>query len=202
MLLSQHHRCFVQEQDVCISQLWVLNQKILEEINCEHPENSDIELEKITNRFISNVEHNIETFSYNKIIANFHETYSLLNNLIKNKIDKVTWTDNYKKILITMSPVIPHFANECLSKLKIKNETEENAWPKINKNILIENKVNFVIQINGKKRGVYHINKDTSEKDLIKKINDDQKLKNFIANKSIKNTIFIPNKLVNIIVAD
>ena len=101
-----------------------------------------------------------------------------------------------------MSPVIPHFANECLSKLKIKNRTEENAWPKINKNILIENKVNFVIQINGKKRGVYHINKDTSEKDLIKKINDDQKLKNFIANKSIKNTIFIPNKLVNIIVAD
>ena len=87
-----------------------------------------------------------------------------------------------------------------MSKLK-KNRTEEN-WPEINKNILIENKVNFVIQINGKKRGVYHISKDTSEKDLIKKINDDQKLKNFIANKSIKNTIFIPNKLVNIIVAD
>ena len=101
-----------------------------------------------------------------------------------------------------MSPVIPHFANECLSKLKIKNRTEENAWPKINENILIENKVNFVIQINGKKRGVYHISKDTSEKELIKKINDDQKLKKFIGNKSIKNTIFIPNKLVNIIVTD
>ena len=185
-----------------LQKLWVLNQKIIEEIDCEHPQNSNNELEKITNRFISNVQNNIETFSYNKIIANFHETYSLLNNLIKNKIDKVTWTDNYKKILITMSPVIPHFANECLSKLKIKNKTEENAWPKINKNILIENKVNFVIQINGKKRGVYHISKDTSEKELIKKINDDQKLKNFIANKSIKNTIFIPNKLVNIIVTD
>ena len=185
-----------------LQKLWVLNQKIIEEIDCEHPQNSNNELEKITNRFISNVQNNIETFSYNKIIANFHETYSLLNNLIKNKIDKVTWTDNYKKILITMSPVIPHFANECLSKLKIKNRTEENAWPKINKNILIENKVNFVIQINGKKRGVYHISKDTSEKELIKKINDDQKLKNFIANKSIKNIIFIPNKLINIIVTD
>jgi leucyl-tRNA synthetase len=185
-----------------LQKLWVLNQKIIEEIDCEHPQNSNNELEKITNRFISNVQNNIETFSYNKIIANFHETYSLLNNLIKNKIDKVTWTDNYKKILITMSPVIPHFANECLSKLKIKNRTEENAWPKINENILIENKVNFVIQINGKKRGVYHISKDTSEKELIKKINDDQKLKNFIANKSIKNIIFIPNKLVNIIVTD
>ena len=185
-----------------LQKLWVLNQKIIEEINCEHPQNSNNELEKITNRFISNVQNNIETFSYNKIIANFHETYSLLNNLIKNKIDKETWTENYKKILITMSPVIPHFANECLSKLKINNRTEENLWPKINKNILIENKVNFVIQINGKKRGIYHINKDTSEKELIKKINDDQKLKNFIENKSIKNTIFIPNKLVNIIVGD
>ena len=185
-----------------LQKLWVLNQKIIEEINREHPQNSSNDLEKITNRFILNVQNNIETFSYNKIIANFHETYSLLNNLIKNKIDKVTWTSNYKKILITMSPVIPHFANECLSKLKINMRTEENTWPKINKNILIEDKVNFVIQINGKKRGVYLISKDATEKDLIKKINGDQKLKNFIANKSIKNTIFIPNKLVNIIVTD
>ena len=185
-----------------LQKLWVLNQKIIEEINREHPQNSSNDLEKITNRFILNVQNNIETFSYNKIIANFHETYSLLNNLIKNKIDKITWTDNYKKILITMSPVIPHFANECLSKLEINNRTEENYWPKINKNILIENKVNFVIQINGKKRDVYHIDKDTSEKELIEKINDDQKLKKFIENKSIKNTIFIPNKLVNIIVTD
>ena len=47
-----------------------------------------------------------------------------------------------------MMPVIPHFANECLSLLKINDKIE---WPKINKDLLVEEKINFVIQINGKK---------------------------------------------------
>ena len=49
-----------------------------------------------------------------------------------------------------MMPVIPHFANECISLLKTNAKIE---WPKINENLLIEEKINFVIQINGKKRG-------------------------------------------------
>ena len=40
--------------------------------------------------------------------------YSFFNKTIKKKYKKKTLIENYKKILITMMPVIPHFANECL----------------------------------------------------------------------------------------
>ena len=71
-----------------IQKLWVLNQKIIEEINKNHPHNSSSDLEKITNKFIKEITHNIENFSYNKIIANLHEIYSALNKIILNKIEK------------------------------------------------------------------------------------------------------------------
>ena len=99
-----------------------------------------------------------------------------------------------------MSPVIPHFANECLTKLNIKNLIEKIKWPNINQRILEEDKITFVIQINGKKRGILNLNKNSDKGDILKKINNDAKLQKFIEGKEIKNTIFIPNKLINIII--
>ena len=46
------------------------------------------DFEKITNKFIKEITHNIENFSYNKIVANFHEIHSALNKVILNKIQK------------------------------------------------------------------------------------------------------------------
>ena len=90
-----------------LQKLWILNQKILEEINQDYPKSAGNELEIITNQFINNVQKNIENFSYNKIIANFHEVYSSINKILDKKIDKNNWIENYNKILIVMSPVIP-----------------------------------------------------------------------------------------------
>ena len=179
-----------------IQKIWILNQKITDEIKLDHPKNSNKELEKITNQLILNVTNNIENFSYNKIIANFHETYTLLNKIIKNKIDKKTLIENYTKILIVMNPVIPHFSNECLELL---NENKNYLWPEINKEILIEQKNKFVIQVNGKTRGLLEMDKNTSEDNLLTSIKKDKKLKSYIDGKIIKKKIFIPNKLINII---
>ena len=179
-----------------IQKIWILNQKITNEIKLDHPKNSNKELEKITNQLILNVTNNIENFSYNKIIANFHETYTLLNKIIKNKIDKKTLIENYTKILIVMSPIIPHFSNECLELL---NENKNYLWPEINKEILIEQKNKFVIQVNGKTRGILEMDKNASEDNLLTSIKKDEKLKSYIDGKIIKKKIFIPNKLINII---
>jgi leucyl-tRNA synthetase len=84
-----------------IQKLWVLNRKIIEEIKANHRSNSNNDLEKITNKFLKEVTQNIESFAYNKIIANFHEIYSSLNKVILNKIEKEKLVENYKKILVT-----------------------------------------------------------------------------------------------------
>ena len=179
-----------------IQKLWALHEKILKQIEKGDDNNDHKEIEKITTKFVNNVENNIENFSYNKIIANFHELYSELSKIINKKINKENWIKNYKMILIAMSPIIPHFTHECLEKLKI----EENFnWPTINKEILIEETANFVIQINGKTRKIIKTEKNINENKLMEKIYLDLKIKNFLKDKKLKKKIFIPQKLINIV---
>ena len=72
-----------------------------------------------------------------------------------------------------MSPVIPHFSNECLSLL---NNNIEVKWPDVDKKLLIEENIKFVVQINGKTRGVIDTKRQSSENDLIEMIKKDLSL--------------------------
>ena len=183
-----------------IQKLWTLNQKILHEIKSDHSKNKSKEFEIIASEFVENVKSNIENFSYNKIIANFYELYSSVNKILNNKIEKDSLLKNYKNILIAMTPVIPHFATECLEILGVKVKESAIIWPNIDKSVLIKDKVNFVIQINGKTRGVLNLKINIKEKEVLEEIKNNKKMNNYINNKSIKNIIFIPNKLMNLIV--
>jgi leucyl-tRNA synthetase len=180
-----------------IQKLWILNQKIVEEIEADHQSNPNNNLDRITNKFIKEITHNIENFSYNKIIANFHEIYAALNKIIFNKIEKEKLIKNYKKILTAISPVLPHFSSECIERLKIR---EKISWPEVDKSFLIEENIKFIIQFNGKTRKILVLKKDTDEEVLLTKIKEDNKLNAYLNNKKIQRKIFIPNKLINIII--
>ena len=96
-----------------------------------------------------------------------------------------------------MMPVIPHFSNECIELLKSKSMIE---WPEINKQLLIEENINFVVQINGKKRGLIKANRDISEEDIISLIKKNSEINKYIKNQEFKKKVFVPNKLINIII--
>tara|TARA_B100000161_G_scaffold248027_1_gene204639 strand:+ start:812 stop:3346 length:2535 start_codon:yes stop_codon:yes gene_type:complete len=179
-----------------IQKLWNLNSRILEEINKNHQDNNSNELDIYTNKFLKKITDNLEKFSYNKIVANLYEMYSFLSKEINNIYKKDNLILNYKKILIAISPIIPHFSNECLEIIKTKNV----EWPKYDETKIKENTVNIVIQINGKKRGLMETQINISEKILMEKIYQDEKLKKYIDDKPIKKTIFIKDKIINIIV--
>ena len=180
-----------------IQRLWILNLKILDEINENHPKDFDEKFYKLTNNFINKITNNLSKFSYNKIIANFHEVYSEISQAIKNKYSSKTISDNYQKILICMIPVIPHFANECIANLKIHKNIN---WPDIDKGILEEQTLAYVIQINGKKRGLIKAIRNISENDLLNLIKDYAEIYKYLKDKEMKKKIFIPNKLINIII--
>ena len=152
-----------------IQKLWKLHLKILEKIKKNYKKDIDKNLHKITNIFIKNVSDNLNNFSYNKIIANLHETYNQLLLESEKEYTKESIIENYQKILIVMMPIIPHFSNECLEDIGL---SEIKEWPDVNKDLLIEKNTNYVIQINGKKRAVIKAKKDLTENELLTKLNN------------------------------
>ena len=179
-----------------IQKLWNLNLKILSEIKKDHKKDEDNEFERITNLFLKNITKNLDEFSYNKIIANLHEIYSFLTKQIEKNYKKTTLIENYKKILICMTPIVPHLAFECLDQLNIKKI----SWPNYDKTILIKDTINIVIQVNGKKRGLVKSKPGLSEDNLFEIIEKDEKLNKYFFEKDIKRKIYIKDKLLNIIV--
>ncbi|MDB2652508.1 leucine--tRNA ligase [Candidatus Pelagibacter bacterium] len=180
-----------------IQKLWALHNKIIEKINNNENKDEDDELIRFTNKFIKKITDNLENFSYNIIIANMHEMYSFLNKEIIKVISKKTLLKNYRKILICIQPIIPHLANEALEMTENKDEI---IWPKYEKDLINENKAKIVIQINGKKRGLIETNKDIAEEDLMKNINLNENISKYLKNNNVKKKIFIPGKLINIII--
>jgi leucyl-tRNA synthetase len=180
-----------------INKLWDLNSKVMEKINQNHTEDGDQDFVKFTNKFIKKITDNLNNFSYNIIVANLHEMHSYLIKNIEKKYTKKTLIENYKKILNTINPILPHFALECL---KIIDEQAVPFWPDYDEKLLVEHIIPFVIQINGKKRHVLDVNRNISEEQILKIINQNSNISKFLENKEIKKKIFIANRLINIIV--
>ena len=179
-----------------VQKLWTLNSKVLEKIKNNDETNNAENLTKFTNQLVYKVTQNLEKFRYNVIVANLYEMYNFLIKEIEKPIKKEILIENYKKILILMCPFIPHFAAECLANL---NEKKIN-WPIVAKEELIEDEVNFVVQINGKKRAILKVNRDIDENSILNKIKSNNETEKLLQNKKIKKTIFVSNRLINIII--
>jgi leucyl-tRNA synthetase len=179
-----------------IQKLWTLNSKVLNKIKNDHKENEGENLIKFTNQLIHKITQNLEKFHYNVIVANLYEMYNFLIKEIDKPIKRKVLIENYRKILILLNPFIPHLSNECLSTI---NEHEIN-WPRVSKEDLIEDEINFVVQINGKKRAILNVKRDIIEREILEIIKLNQKIEKFINNQEIKKSIFVPNRLINIII--
>ena len=152
--------------------------------------------QEFTNEMINKVTKNLDNFHYNVIIANFHETYNFLSKLQISEINNSVLIENYVKILTILSPVIPHFTSECIVDIQVNDIS---TWPSVNKNILKKKIFNIVVQLNGKKRGLLVFEKSIDEKQLINMIQSDKEYKKYILDKTIIKTIYVKDRLINLI---
>ena len=95
-----------------------------------------------------------------------------------------------------MSPVVPHLSSECLDKFNNKSSLK---WPEVKIEYLKSGEFSIVIQVNGKKRNVIKLKEEIEEEELLNLIKKMKLIDKYIKNQKILKTIYIKNKLINII---
>ena len=178
-----------------IQKLWKLNNEILNKKGDLAPKSGDIILQKAVNKTVYNVTKNLDNFQYNVVIANMHEIYNLLyNHVTNNRTSNKTLRNEWEKITMLLMPLAPHLAHECCEKINKKF-----YWPKYDPKLLKEENCIIVIQIDGKKRGILEMPRDSKETMIIKKSKKIDNVSKHIENTTIIKNIYIKNKLVNFI---
>ena len=181
-----------------IQKLWMLHLKIKNKLSEENNKiTDDLELNKFTNQLIHKITNNLESFSYNVIIASMYETYNFLIKHIEKNINQKNLLENYQKILTVFSPIIPHLTNECLIDV---GSNQKLKWPIINKDYLNNENIDYVIQINGKKRTIINAEMNLKKEEILNIAKNEKLLDKYLNNKSINKVIFVKNRLMNILV--
>ena len=98
-----------------------------------------------------------------------------------------------------LSPFAPHIAEELWANLGGKTSTHLEKWPVFDASKTIENSFKLVVQVNGKMRDFFEVPTGISEEDAkdltLKRAN----VKKWVGDKHIEKTIYVPNRIINII---
>ena len=101
-----------------------------------------------------------------------------------------------------LNPFAPHLAEDLASRLSdVKGGTlAYQSWPVHDESYLVEDTIEFPVQVNGKLRGHITISPDTQREEIERLALECDKIQQFIVEKKVKKVIVVPNRLVNIAV--
>ena len=151
------------------------------------------------NSYLNKITKFIENFNLNVVVANVYEIYSLFNSHLKENVSDKCFRDNLIKLMKILIPFTPHLAYECLELLDAK---EIKKWPKIDTSLIEKEKVKMAIQINGKTRDVFEVNKSMNQTDIVELCKSNLKVKSRIENVNIIKIIFVQDKIINFIIKE
>ena len=104
------------------------------------------------------------------------------------------------KFLVILSPFAPHLTEELWHIAGFKGLCSQQKWPKYDEKLVKKEKVLLVIQINGKVRDKIEMKSGASQKEVERSMLKLDKIRDLMGKKKIKKLIFIPDKLINIVI--
>ena len=174
------------------------NHQVKSNIKKEDLSGNNLKAYKKLNQTIKKVEEDIATLQLNTAIASVMELLNVIDELDSSNSNMLRFC--IEKLAQITAPFVPHLSEEIWGLLGHKESIFKSQWPVYDKTALKGEVITFVVQVNGKLRATIIIPIDTTEEDAKRTALNDDKVKKFIESKKILKTIFVANKLINIVV--
>ena len=152
------------------------------------------EIESDMHRTIKKVTEDIEELKMNTAIA---ALMALLNTIAAS--GKIT-RDEFKTMIILLNPFAPHITEEMWVNAGFEGMLNETTWPTFDESKCADSAVEIAIQVNGKIRARIMVSADISSVDAIALAKADENVAREIEGKTVIKELYVPKKLVNIVV--
>ncbi len=129
-------------------------------------------------------------------------------NMIKKEADalgesgrpKALYAEAMEALIILLSPFAPHICEELWERTGHNTLLVRHPWPEYNPELAKEETVTIVVQVNGKLRDKFEMERDTPEEEVREKALGLERIQTLVGDKDIRKLIYIKNKIVNIVV--
>jgi leucyl-tRNA synthetase len=105
-----------------------------------------------------------------------------------------------KEMVVMLAPFAPHFAEECWEKLGQETSVFDASWPEWDPTLTVEDRVEIVIQVNGKTRSKVVVGRHADEAAVLEAALADETTLRFTGGKEIRKRVYVPGRLVNLVV--
>ena len=157
-----------------------------------------------THQTIHKVTRDIEDrFHFNTAVSAVMELFNTMSGIDIKKISNdqlPVMRLAMESLVLLLSPVVPHFAEELWAELGHESSVLLAPWPQYREDALVKDELLIVVQVNGKLRSRFQVATDTDEETIKEMALSDERIEKFIDGKEIKKVIVVKNKLVNIVI--
>jgi leucyl-tRNA synthetase len=166
---------------------------------------SAMTLRKAAHGALARVSEDIEKLRFNRCVAHIYEFTNALQAVLadagKAPSPDLAWAvHEAAEILVQLfQPMMPHLAEECWTALRHDNLLAEQAWPVVERELLIESTITLPVQVNGKKRADVTVARDAGNVDIEAAVLALEAVRRALDGKAPKKVIVVPQRIVNVV---
>jgi leucyl-tRNA synthetase len=167
-----------------------------------------IALRKAAHGALDKVSTGIERLHFNVCLAHIREFANALGDILARPgqpaadvAPDVTWAVQEAAVILVQlfAPMMPHLAEACWGVLGQPGLVSEANWPKIERDLLVEESVTLVVQVNGKKRGEVTVARTAQNPEIEAAVLALDAVKQSLGDKPVRKVIVVPMRIVNVV---
>lgn len=182
-----------------VQRVWTLVQEYLEQNSKSQTLNP--KLQAATHLATKRVSQDLDQLGFNTAVAALMEfTNELYKIKAKDNFAAKNWPQTLQTLLQLLAPFAPHLAEELWQELGHKGSVHVSAWPTWDEKFLVSDSVTVVVQVNGKLRAQLELPAGSDQAAVVKAAQQEAKVKAQLAGNKVVKTIYIKDKLLNLVV--
>lgn len=143
----------------------------------------------------------LDRFKFNTAIAALMELLNHLNKVRNDRsVDSSIWQECVEKFLLMLAPMAPHVAEEMWERTGHAYSIHQQLFPTWDDELAAEEEITLVVQVNGKVRDRIPVPAGIAEADARELALGSQRVQSHIDGKTLKNVVYVPGRLVNVVV--
>lgn len=180
-----------------LNRVWTLVQEF-NEADKTASDNDDA-VRRVQHKAARRVTNDFRRLSFNTAISGLMEYTNELYKLKTSGFSDESWREALGTLTQLIAPLAPHMAEELWQQLGHDTLVHETAWPVWDDNLITEETMTIIVQVNGKLRAKLELPKDTAEDEVKARALAAENVAKFTGEKSPAKVIYVPGRLVNIV---